>query len=202
MNYYFFYVNWVINQDMDRIKFLDESHILPKGLRKNKALSVVNQRIWLTAADLNQKHCSITLLSSTVNDPPFLFDIREDSNTSVDFVSFIISAMSKRFLNPNDIIILDNASVHKDSQNVPVLINILEEFNIQLVYLPTYSPELNPDELIFNKMKRGIRNSDTNWDIETRICVGLSNITVQDVRKFYHHCLSKDQIIANLEYIK
>jgi len=202
MDYYFHYVNWVVRQNPSKLKFIDESHILPKGLRKSKALAMVNQRVWLKAQDLNQKHCSITLMSSIVHDPPFLFDIREESNTSVDFVSFVVTALSKRFINPGDVLILDNASVHKDSSNVPVLMHLLRYFNIWISYLPTYSPELNPVELIFNKMKKEIRKTHSGQDIELRICQGLSTITQQDVISFYRHCTSREKIIGMLSSIR
>jgi len=184
MEYYYHFVNWLLEQDQTKLKFLDESHILPKGLRKQKCLGLVNQRVWIKASDLNQKHCSITLLSSIVNDSPFLFDIREESNSSVDFVSFVLSALSNRFINDGDIIV-DNASVHKDCNKVPVLLNLLMEFNVQLVYLPTYSPELNPVELVFNKMKSEIRKTQTTLDIETRILFGLSRISLENMINFF-----------------
>jgi len=200
MQYYYHYVNWLLSQDIRKLKFLDESHILPKALRQKKAISMINQRVWVKASDLNQKHCSVTLLSSIVNDPPFIFDIREESNTSVDFVSFVISALGNRefynfnsvinfyrFLNEGDIIIVDNASIHKDASNVPVLLNILQNYNITIVYLPTYSPELNPVELLFNKMKSEIKKTDTTLDINHRICMGLAQITQDDMVQFYIH---------------
>jgi len=201
MEYYYHYVNWVLSQNPEKLKFVDESHIVPKSVRRNKVLGVINQRVWLQAKDLNEKHCSVTLISSIVNDPPFIFDIRENSNTSTDFVSFIISALSNRFINEGDFIILDNASVHKDSHNVPVLLELLRSFNVQIVYLPTYSPELNPVELIFNKFKAELRITDTLEDIELRICQSLAQISLQNVQRFYSHSLSHRQILLNLESI-
>jgi len=62
------------------------------------------------------------------------------------------------------------------------------------VYLPTYSPELNPVELVFNKMKAEIRKTETTQNIETRILLGLSQISQDDMIQFYQHCINRDQL--------
>ena len=51
-------------------------------------------------------------------------------------------------------IILDNYSVHKSA----FIKRIAEILNIVLIYLPPYSPQLNPIEQLWRKMKRIIRN--------------------------------------------
>jgi len=174
---------------------------------------MVNNRVWLKAADLNQPHLSVTILSSIQNDPPFIFDIREHSNSGVDFCTFVISALCQkyfwifvsinlyRYLNPGDFLILDNASVHKNSQHLPFMVNLLQSFDITLVFLPTYSPELNPVELLFNTMKRFISNTYTGDSIELRICSALSLISRENVINYYLHSLNKEVIKTYLENI-
>ena len=50
-------------------------------------------------------------------------------------------------------LILDNYSVHKSA----FIKKIAEILNIVLIYLPPYSPQLNPIEQLWRKMKRIIR---------------------------------------------
>ncbi len=50
-------------------------------------------------------------------------------------------------------LILDNYSVHKSA----FIKKIAEILNIRLIYLPPYSPQLNPIEQLWRKMKRIIR---------------------------------------------
>ena len=56
-------------------------------------------------------------------------------------------------LRPGTLVILDNASFHK-SDNID---HIAEQHNIELLYLPPYSPDLNPIEKFWANFKRNLR---------------------------------------------
>jgi transposase len=58
-------------------------------------------------------------------------------------------------LRPNDIVVMDNLPVHK-SDNVR---RIIEAAGATLVYLPPYSPDLNPIEMAFAKLKSHLRKA-------------------------------------------
>lgn len=72
------------------------------------------------------------------------------------------------------ILIVDSHPVHK-SKKVSEYIESLEG-KIELISLPLYAPDLNPDKLIFNQM----RNTDTSKkSIKNRAIVDLENILNQ-----------------------
>ena len=56
-------------------------------------------------------------------------------------------------LRPGQVVVLDNLSAHK-AAGVRTLI---EERGCRLVYLPPYSPDLNPIEMAWSKMKTWLR---------------------------------------------
>ena len=59
-------------------------------------------------------------------------------------------------LTPGDIVIMDNLSAHK----VAGVREALEAAGAKLVYLPPYSPDLNPIEQVFAKLKTLLRKTD------------------------------------------
>jgi len=68
-------------------------------------------------------------------------------------------------LTPGDIVVMDNLSSHKTSR-VRVLI---EAAGAHVEYLPPYSPDLNPIEMVFSKIKQllrtlALRTRDALWD--------------------------------------
>lgn len=71
-------------------------------------------------------------------------------------------------LTKGQIVIMDNASIHK-SQNVR---DLIEEAGCRLIYLPPYSPDLNPIETFWENMKKWIKNnvpdSSNTWDALTQ----------------------------------
>ena len=57
-------------------------------------------------------------------------------------------------LTPGDIVILDNLSSHKDSKAKEAI----EAAGAQIVFLPAYSPDLNPIEKMWSKVKEALIN--------------------------------------------
>ena len=67
-------------------------------------------------------------------------------------------------LRPGDIVILDNLSSHKG----PEAMRLVEEQGAKMLFLPAYSPDLNPIEMAFAKLKALLRKAaertrDTLW---------------------------------------
>ena len=58
-------------------------------------------------------------------------------------------------LRPDDVVVLDNLSVHK----VEGLDDIVKHYGARLRYLPPYSPDFNPIELAFSKLKTWLRTA-------------------------------------------
>ncbi len=56
-------------------------------------------------------------------------------------------------LRPGQVVILDNAAFHKSLE----LLEIAAENNVQIIFLPAYSPDLNPIEKFWANLKRNIR---------------------------------------------
>jgi transposase len=58
-------------------------------------------------------------------------------------------------LSPGDIVVMDNLAAHK----VQGVRNLIEEAGSKLLYLPPYSPDLNPIEMAFSKLKTLLRGA-------------------------------------------
>ncbi len=89
-------------------------------------------------------------------------------------------------LSAGEWVVMDNLSSHK-SQRVRELI---ESAGAKLLYLPPYSPDLNPIELAFSKLKQllrsaGHRTIDALWCDVQRM---LNCITTNDAQHFMRHC--------------
>jgi transposase len=57
-------------------------------------------------------------------------------------------------LKPNQIVIMDNASFHKSKKTK----ELIEQAGCELIFLPPYSPDLNPIEKIWANLKKKIRS--------------------------------------------
>jgi transposase len=80
---------------------------------------------------------------------------------------FIKCPMMNPFPAPNSIIVMDNATVHHGGR----IAKICDAANVLLIYLPPYSPDLNPIEKVFLVLKLQVKRhhlltgTDDNPDI-------------------------------------
>lgn len=89
-------------------------------------------------------------------------------------------------LSGGDIVIMDNLSSHK----VTGVREAIEASGAELRYLPAYSPDFNPIELAFSKLKKLLRDgaertADKLWDLCGRI---LDQFTPTECRNYFSHC--------------
>ena len=89
-------------------------------------------------------------------------------------------------LKDNDIVIMDNLSVHKNSFDV----SKFEARNIKIKYLPAYSPDLNPIEKMWSKVKTNLRESQTT-DVDAlylAIKDAIDSITPSNALGWFESC--------------
>lgn len=86
-------------------------------------------------------------------------------------------------LRPGQTVLLDNLSVHKSAAARAVI----EAAGCQLIFLPRYSPDCNPIELAFAKIKPQLRRhaARTMDTLITATHDALASITASDVRGYY-----------------
>jgi transposase len=87
-------------------------------------------------------------------------------------------------LQPGDLVIADNLSSHK----VAGVQEAIEAAGAQLVHLPPYSPDLNPIEKLFSKLKALLRKAAkrTVEDLWTEVGMLLDTITPEECRNYFH----------------
>lgn len=87
---------------------------------------------------------------------------------------------------PGDCLIMDNLSPHK---NEPIL-QTLAQAGVEVLFLPAYSPDLNPIEKMWSKVKTFLRSAEarTPADLTQAIGRALATITRQDAVNWFAHC--------------
>ncbi len=87
---------------------------------------------------------------------------------------------------PGAVVVLDNLSSHK----VAGVQEAIEAAGARLHFLPPYSPDLNPIEQAWSKLKAHLRKAGarTYRTLSRSIKEGLELITPQDAQGFFNHC--------------
>ena len=86
---------------------------------------------------------------------------------------------------PGQVVILDRLSVHKRKE----VREAVEARGCEVLFLPSYSPDLNPIELAFSKLKQWVRQAQprTREALDDAIAAALKATTLQDVIGWFNH---------------
>lgn len=89
-------------------------------------------------------------------------------------------------LRPGDVVVMDNLSSHKSVGTREAI----EAAGARLIFLPPYSPDLNPIEMVFAKVKQllrslACRSRDALWGAMQSV---LDRVTPSDAANCFRHC--------------
>ena len=109
----------------------------------------------------------------------------EGPTTREVFEAYLEHVLAPR-LRPGRIVVLDNISAHKGGR----VREIVEDAGGELRYLPPYSPDLNPIEQAFSKVKGLMRKAEARTREALIEAMGraLEAVTDRDARGFFGHC--------------
>jgi transposase len=108
------------------------------------------------------------------------------SSTDGDVFRAYVEQVLCAKLQPGDAVVLDNLSAHK----VTGIRELIEARGAQLIYLPPYSPDLNPIEKAWSKFKQYLRDAKarTAEALDKAITEALQTITAQNAAAWFRHC--------------
>jgi transposase len=108
----------------------------------------------------------------------------EGATTRAVFEAYVEQALAPS-LWPGQVVVMDNLSAHKGGR----VRELLEERGCELLYLPPYSPDLNPIEEAFSKVKGLIRRAEarTREALVEAMGKALSAVSARDARGFFEH---------------
>ena len=100
------------------------------------------------------------------------------------FESYVEKVLAPR-LRHRQIVVVDNLGAHKSERAR----ELIEERGCQLLYLPPYSPDFNPIEEAFSKIKEALRKAGarTREALIEALGVAISAVTARDARGFFEH---------------
>ncbi len=89
-------------------------------------------------------------------------------------------------LKAGDVIVLDNLGAHRASR----IEEIVNSCGARVIWLPPYSPDFSPIELMWSKVKTYLRRvkARTQAELEKAIAAALKTITASDCRNWFLHC--------------
>jgi transposase len=108
----------------------------------------------------------------------------EGATTARVFETYVKEVLAPK-LGEGQIVVMDNLGAHRPKR----VRELIEQRGCQLIYLPSYSPDYNPIEEAFAKIKNLLRKAvaRTKKALVEAIGVALSAVTAADARSFFEH---------------
>lgn len=175
---------WADNQpklDPDHLVFIDETgtstnmaRLRGRAPRGERLIGKVPHGHWKTTT-------FVAALRSTALTAPCVIDGPMNGNAFLAYVEQVLAPT----LRPGEIVVLDNLSAHK----VPGVREAIEAAGASLLYLPPYSPDFNPIEQLFAKLKALLRKAAERsveglWG---RIAALLSAFTSEECANYFRN---------------
>ena len=185
--------NILVHYRPEQLVFADESHFNRLTLRRPYAWAKRGDRA--SRYEFQFRGSKYSILPALSLDGILHLEVVENAVTGAAFRRFVeglLPRMNKWPL-PNSVLVVDNASIHK----VAGICELVEEHGMRLMFLPSYSPNLNPIELSFSSIKAWLRANcdEVNQEMESKngtvynaLWQVVYSVTPEKARGWYKHC--------------
>ena len=167
---------------LEKLVFIDES-----GAKTNMARLYGRAKAGQLVVDnVPSGHwCTTTMISSVRLDGSTACMVVDGATNKEVFQAYIQHILLPT-LKAGDIVVMDNLSAHKNKE----VRNLIESIGAQLWFLPPYSPDLNPIEKMWSKVKAILRTlkARTEKELINAIAKALQAVTTHDAKGWFDSC--------------
>lgn len=109
-----------------------------------------------------------------------------DGATDTEVFQAYVRAVLCPALRPGDIVVLDNLAPHKNEHTIA----LITATGASVQFLPAYSPDLNPIEMMWSKVKTALRAAEARTPSALLAAIGqaLRQVTAQDAVNWFAAC--------------
>lgn len=176
------WVKFIQSVNPEKLVFLDESGV-NTDFTRNYGRSIGKSRVVDNIPRNTPKNT--TVVSSIRLNGERAYQSVDGSMNTEKFKNYIENILCPT-LKFGDIVVMDNLSVHKNKE----IEKIIHRVGATVKYLPSYSPDLNPIEMMWSKMKSYLRK----WKIREKECLpaaidkALSYVCTSDCFGWFSSC--------------
>ncbi len=106
-----------------------------------------------------------------------------EGGTDIAAMEAFVSAFLAMIIKPGDIVVMDNLASHRNL----AVVNMIEANGTAVWFLPRYSPDMNPIEMMWSKVKALLRmyEARSRTDLLAAIRQALEKVTRHDAKAWY-----------------
>ena len=168
--------------DSERVVFLDETGA-KTNMSRSHGYAPKGQRL---VAAVPHGHWNTTTIIGALRSDGFIAPLVIDGSLNGELFRAYVEQVLVPELRPGDVVVMDNLSCH----HVAGVVQAIESAGCRVEYLPPYSPDLNPIENAFSKLKRLLRTlaERTRDGLWSAIGWALDQFTAPECCNYFRHC--------------
>jgi transposase len=172
---------WLASVDIRRLICLDETgaktnmtRLFGRARKGQRVVDYTPHGHWNTT----------TLVAAITSESPIAPMVLDGPMDGAAFEAYVVQVLIPA-LPAGAIVVMDNLSAHKS----PAIARLLHDAGAVVRYLPPYSPDFNPIEMMWSKVKSILRRTKARTQEALYDAVGaaLSEITPNDINGFFCH---------------
>ena len=176
------WLEYITHIDANRLVFLDETGI-NIAMTRLYGRAPKGERIIEYVPDVRYKRLSVvSTLRVTGDTVPFVYSGTMNGNLFMQYIALCVVPTLK----PYDILVMDCLSSHK----MKIISEMVEAVGANVVYLPPYSPDFNPVELLWAEIKADLRKLKARSVVD--LCDALNfaffSIQTEHVKCYFKKC--------------
>lgn len=168
--------------DLSKFKFLDEAGSNLAMTRTRGRAAQGERVVETTPQNYGENITMLAALSVSGISAPMTINGAVDGAVFTAYVEQVLAPT----LEAGDVVVMDNLPAHK----VKGIRELIQERGARLIYLPPYSPDLNPIEKCWSKIKTFLRaaKARTRADLEKALAEALQLISPKDAEGWFRSC--------------
>jgi transposase len=168
--------------DPDRFVFLDESNA-KTTMTRLYGRAPRGERV-VDHVPAGEYHAT-TILGALRHDGTIAALVYE-GGTNVSVMQAFAEGQLQTILRPKDIVVMDNLAAHKNAR----VIAAIKSAGAVVCFLPPYSPDLNPIEKMWSKVKELLRSAKARTADALLDAIGtaLRQVSINDAEGWFAHC--------------
>lgn len=181
---------WVLTK-LSKLWFLDESGVY-LGMTPGYGWAVTDKRVQdCVPTNDGTPWTMVAMIGVTGVRAPWLLEGAMDGDAFATYIERVACPQ----LQPGDIVVMDNLSAHKRAD----IAGLIQARGARVEYLPPYSPDFNPIELCWSKVKQALRcaKAKTPEVLLTALAAALRSVSITDILHWLRHC-GYDEVNASV----
>ena len=172
--------------DITKLVFFDASSV-NLAYTRNYGRALKGKRIKQGIKDCRFQRQSIL---ATINTEKVMADMVFEGTLNKELFAYYLRFHLAPILKKDEILVMDNSSVHKSK----LVMETIAELGLNVLFLPPYSPDFNPIELLWSKIKSILKKlkARTYESLINSVGFALSEISTSNLLNWFNHCCCCD----------